>query len=62
MKELVEYIAKALVDFPEQVDVKQVEERSIILELRSPRKIWARLSASRDVLPKPSGQWLMRRR
>jgi predicted RNA-binding protein YlqC (UPF0109 family) len=35
MKELVEYIAKALVDFPEQVDVKQVEgERSIILELR----------------------------
>ena len=35
MKELVEYIAKALVDFPEHVDVKQVEgERSIILELR----------------------------
>jgi predicted RNA-binding protein YlqC (UPF0109 family) len=35
MKELVEFIAKALVDFPEQVDVKQVEgERSIILELR----------------------------
>jgi len=35
MKELVEYIAKALVDNPEEVDVKQVEgERSIILELR----------------------------
>jgi len=35
VKELVEYIAKALVDYPEQVDVKQVEgERSIILELR----------------------------
>jgi predicted RNA-binding protein YlqC (UPF0109 family) len=35
MKELVEYIAKALVDSPEHVDVKQVEgERSIILELR----------------------------
>jgi len=35
MKELVEHIARALVDFPEQVDVKQVEgERSIILELR----------------------------
>ena len=35
MKELVEYIAKALVDYPEQVDVTQVEgERSIILELR----------------------------
>lgn len=35
MKELVEYIAKALVDNPEQVDVQEVEgERSIILELR----------------------------
>lgn len=35
MKELVEYIAKSLVDYPEQVDVQQVEgERSIILELR----------------------------
>lgn len=35
MKELVEYIAKSLVDYPEQVDVRQVEgERSVILELR----------------------------
>jgi len=35
MKELVEYIARALVDYPDEVDVKQVEgERSIILELR----------------------------
>lgn len=35
MKEIVEFIAKALVDYPEQVDVQQVEgERSIILELR----------------------------
>jgi len=35
VKELVEYIAKSLVDYPEQVDVKQVEgERSVILELR----------------------------
>ncbi|NLI70986.1 MAG: KH domain-containing protein [Firmicutes bacterium] len=35
MKELVEYIARSLVDYPEQVDVQQVEgERSIILELR----------------------------
>ncbi len=25
MKELVEYIAKSLVDYPEQVDVQQVE-------------------------------------
>lgn len=35
MKEIVEYIAKAIVDYPDQVDVQQVEgERSIILELR----------------------------
>jgi len=35
MKELVEFIAKSLVDTPEQVDVSQVEgEKSIILELR----------------------------
>ncbi len=35
MKQLVEHIAKALVDYPDQVDVQQVEgERSIILELR----------------------------
>jgi len=35
MKEIVEYIAKALVDYPDRVNVQQVEgERSIILELR----------------------------
>ncbi|NLJ24074.1 MAG: KH domain-containing protein [Firmicutes bacterium] len=35
MKELVEFIAKALVDEPEAVQVSQVEgERSLILELR----------------------------
>ncbi len=35
MKELVEYIAKSLVDDPEQVEVRQVEgERSVILEVR----------------------------
>ncbi len=35
MRELVEYLAKSLVDNPDQVDVQQVEgERSIILELR----------------------------
>jgi len=33
--ELVEYIAKALVDYPENVSVNQVEgEQSIILELK----------------------------
>lgn len=35
VKELVEFIAKALVDYPDQVDVQQVEgEHSVILELR----------------------------
>jgi uncharacterized protein len=35
MKELVEYIAKSLVDHPEQVKVTQVEgEQTVILELQ----------------------------
>lgn len=35
MKELLEYLAKSLVDKPEEVEVTQVEgERSLILELR----------------------------
>lgn len=35
MKELVEFIAKALVDSPDEVHVTEIEgERSIILELR----------------------------
>lgn len=35
MKELVEYIAKALVDLPEQVDVVAMEsQNSVILELK----------------------------
>ena len=35
MKELVEYIAKALVDFPDKVDVVAMEsQNSVILELK----------------------------
>ena len=35
MKELLEYLAKSLVDSPDEVTVSQVEgERSLILELR----------------------------
>lgn len=35
MKELVEYIARSLVDNPDEVEVREIEgERSIILELR----------------------------
>lgn len=35
LRQLIQYIAEALVDYPEQVDVKAVEsETSIILELK----------------------------
>ncbi len=35
MKDLLEFIAKSLVDYPDDVDIKQVEgERSLILELK----------------------------
>jgi hypothetical protein len=35
MKDLIEYIAKALVDSPDQVEVKEVEgERTTVYELR----------------------------
>lgn len=35
MRELVEYIAKAIVDHPQEVEVNEVEgERSIIVELK----------------------------
>ncbi len=35
VKELVEHLAKALVDHPEQVEVREIEdERAIVLELR----------------------------
>lgn len=35
MKDLLEFLAKSLVDNPEEVDVNQIEgERSLILELR----------------------------
>ena len=35
MKELIEYVAKALVDTPDSVDVKEIEgEKTIVYELR----------------------------
>lgn len=35
MKEFIEYVVKALVDYPEQVDVKEVDgERVVVFELR----------------------------
>jgi predicted RNA-binding protein YlqC (UPF0109 family) len=35
MKEFIEYVVKALVDFPDQVDVRQVDgDRTLVFELR----------------------------
>ncbi len=35
MKDLIEYIAKALVDHPDSVDVKQIEgDKTVVYELR----------------------------
>jgi predicted RNA-binding protein YlqC (UPF0109 family) len=35
MKELIEYVAKALVDSPDSVDVKEIEgEKTLVYELR----------------------------
>ncbi|MDD2708905.1 MAG: KH domain-containing protein [Verrucomicrobiae bacterium] len=35
MKEFIEYVVKALVDYPDQVDVRQVDgDRTIVFELR----------------------------
>lgn len=35
MKEFIEYVVKALVDYPEQVDIREVDgERVVVFELR----------------------------
>ena len=34
MKELLTFVAKSLVDHPDQVDVRETEDEAIILELR----------------------------
>ena len=57
MKELLEVIAKNLVEHPEQVQVYEKEgERAWILELKV-LKIWVRSSASRAELQKQSVLW-----
>ena len=44
MKELVEIIAKSLVDNPEKLHVNEINgEQSIILELKVAPKIWEKL-------------------
>ena len=49
MVELVRYIARSLVEKPDAVDVREVENAdSIVIELRVDATIWARSSASRQ--------------
>ncbi len=43
MKELIEYMAKALVDSPDEVTVSEVEgEMTSVLELKVANRIWAK--------------------
>ena len=52
MKELVEIIAKALVDNPDEVVVTETEkDKALVVNLRLLLRIWARLSASLVELP-----------
>ena len=55
MKELVEVIAKALVDDPDSVVVTEREERKTWRSVWL-IQIWERLSENRDVSPKQSAQ------
>ena len=58
MKELVEVIAKSLVEHPEEVVVTQREDgNSILVELKVARPIWARSSADRVGSRKQSALW-----
>ena len=54
MKELVEVIAKALVNNPDEVVVTETEtDRETVLEMKVAPPIWVKSSASRAVLQKP---------
>ncbi len=57
MKDLVEYIAKALVEDKEAVVVKEnIRDKNTLLELSVAPAIWARSSASRGASPDPSAR------
>jgi len=57
MKELVEYIAKALVDNPEQVHVSEVNgDQTSVLELKVAKEDLGKVSANRDDPPEQCGQ------
>ncbi len=69
MKDLVEVIAKALVDHPDEVVVTEKEDgRNVVVELHVaasdmgksyvlPRQIWERSSESRAGLQRQYGLW-----
>ena len=55
MKELVEVIAKSLVDYPDQVVVTETEnEKAIVLELRVAQSDMGKVIGNRDALPRQS--------
>ena len=55
MKELVEVIAKALVDHPEEVVLTETDkEKAIVLELRVAQSDMGKVLSSRDALQKQS--------
>ena len=62
MKELVEAIAKALVDNPDEVQVRAIEgEHVTVFELRTHPSDLGKVSAAKDARPRPSAQSLVRR-
>lgn len=51
MKELVEVIAKSLVDYPDEVNVTETEnEKAIVLELRVAQSDMGKVIGNRDAL------------
>ena len=58
MKDLIKYIAQALVDHPEKVEVLEVKGNRIsVIELKVAKRIWGRLSGSRAAMLKPYGSY-----
>jgi len=57
MKDLIKYIAQALVDNPDKVEVSEVQgEQTSVIELRVSKEDLGRSSASRAKQRKPCGR------
>jgi len=58
MKDLVDFLAKSLVDHPEKVSVKEVprDKGSVVFELRVAQDDIGKLSARRGAPPRPSAR------